>query len=149
MRARLKKILRIVIIALPVIMIVYYFYHEEKFPPGVTIDKIEIYKSQSRMLVYSKGQLIKTYKVSIGGNPAGRKEFEGDRKTPEGIYFINAKNPHSDFYKNLGVSYPSGDDIQRARKLGKQVGGDIKIHGIKNGLGFIGKFQRWINWTAG
>ncbi|MGZ3767428.1 MAG: L,D-transpeptidase family protein, partial [Mucilaginibacter sp.] len=85
MRARLKKILRIVIITLPVIMIAYYFYPEEKFPHDVTIDRIEIYKSQSRLLVYSKGQLIKTYKVSIGGNPAGQKEFEGDRKTPEGI----------------------------------------------------------------
>lgn len=101
------------------------------------------------MLVYSKGQLIKTYCVSTGWNPAGQKEYEGDRKTPEGIYFINAKNPNSDFHKNLGVSYPNADDINRARKLGKQTGGDIKIHGMKNGIGFVGKFHRWINWTAG
>jgi murein L,D-transpeptidase YafK len=143
-----KKILRIALIILPVVLIIYYFYPEKPFPKDVIVDKIEVYKSKSLMLVYSKGQLIKTYKVSTGWH-SGQKEYEGDLKTPEGIYFISDKNPNSDFHKNLGVSYPEADDIKRAHSLGKQTGGDIKIHGMKNGLGFVGKFHRWINWTAG
>ena len=100
-------------------------------------------------MAYSNGQLIKTYKISLGKNPIGDKEFEGDKKTPEGIYFINAKNPNSGYYKNLGISYPDKQDIEVSKKLGKPTGGDVKIHGIRNGIGFISKFQRWYDWTAG
>jgi len=85
----------------------------------------------------------------LGRNPVGHKEFEGDKKTPEGIYTINDKNPNSGYYKNLGVSYPNAQDIENAKKLGKPAGGDIKIHGIRNYCGIIGKFQRWADWTYG
>ncbi len=101
------------------------------------------------MVVYSNNIILKTYKISLGKNPIGDKEFEGDNKTPEGIYFINAKNSKSTCYKNLGISYPNITDIEKAKDLGKQTGGDIKIHGIINGYGFIGKFHRWVDWTAG
>jgi len=144
-----RKLFRFVFIGLLIILIAYYFYPESKFPANVIIDKIEVYKSKREMLVYSKGILIKTYKVSIGGTPVGRKEYEGDKKTPEGVYSINAKNPNSGWYKNLGVSYPNKEDVRRAKLLGKAPGGDVKIHGVKNGYAFIGKFQRWLNWTAG
>jgi len=101
------------------------------------------------MLVYSNGELIKTYKISLGKQPVGAKEFEGDKKTPEGFYFINDKNPNSGYHKNLGISYPDNDDMEYARHLGKPAGGDIKIHGIRNKIGIIGKFHRWFDWTEG
>lgn len=128
---------------------VYYFYPEKKLPNGKIIDKIEVYKSKRKMLVYSEGKLLKTYKISLGRNPVGHKEVEGDLKTPQGVYEINAKNPNSGYHKNLGVSYPNEKDIEHAKSLGKSPGGDIKIHGIRNGSGFISKFQRWKDWTAG
>lgn len=53
----------------------------------------------------------------------------------------------SGYHKNLGVSYPKQKDKENARKKGFSPGGEIKIHGIKNGLGFIGRFHRWKNWT--
>lgn len=128
---------------------IYYFFPEKKIPDDILIERIVVFKSKREMLVYSNNFILKTYKISLGKNPVGDKEFEGDNKTPEGIYFINAKNSTSSCYKNLGISYPNKPDIERAKDLGKQAGGDIKIHGIINGYGFIGKFHRWVDWTAG
>lgn len=127
----------------------YYFYPEPKLTEGVKIDKLVVYKSKRQMLAYSKGELVKTYKISLGRNPIGHKQVQGDRKTPEGLYYINDKNPYSGYHKNLGISYPNKKDRQHAQKLGKSAGGDIKIHGLRNGDGYIGKFQRWTDWTLG
>ena len=93
--------------------------------------------------------LLKHIKYQSEDNHLEKKEFKGDEKTPEGIYQINNKNAKSDYHKNLGISYPNKADIKNAKRLGKQTGGDIKIHGIKNKMGFIGKFHRWFNWTQG
>jgi len=144
----MKKMIYIILIIIFGVVI-YYFYPEKKLPKGKIIDKIEVYKSKRKMFVYSDGKLLKTYTISLGRNPVGHKEVEGDFKTPEGIYEINAKNPNSGYHKNLGVSYPNEKDIEHAKSLGKSPGGDIKIHGIRNGSGFISKFQRWKDWTAG
>jgi len=114
-----------------------------------SIDKLVVYKSKHQLLVYSNAKLIKTYKIAIGQNSVGDKEFEGDKKTPEGNYTINSKNPNSGWHKNLGVSYPNNEDIAQAKSFGKPVGGDIKIHALRNGLGFIGKFHRSYDWTNG
>jgi murein L,D-transpeptidase YafK len=62
---------------------------------------------------------------------------------------LMAKNPNSAYYKNLGVSYPNAKDRREADRLGKPVGGDIKIHGLPNQMPFIGKCHRLIDWTAG
>lgn len=127
----------------------YYFYPGEKLPGGTQIDRIVVHKSKRKMMVYCNGELQKTYKIALGRVPVGHKEYEGDMKTPEGIYTINDKNPYSGYHKNLGVSYPEEKDIKNARRLGKPTGGDIKIHGLRNGSGYIGKFHRWTDWTHG
>ncbi|MBS4013615.1 MAG: L,D-transpeptidase family protein [Bacteroidetes bacterium] len=138
------------IIFLPFLgLIIYYFSPEKKLPADIQIDKLVVLKSKRQMLAYSEGQLVKTYKISLGKQPIGAKEFQGDKKTPEGLYFINDKNPHSGYHKNLGISYPNKEDINKARTLGKPPGGDIKIHGLRNKAGLIGKFHRWIDWTLG
>ena len=130
-------------------LLVYYFYPETKLPNGIQIDNIVVNKSKREMLVYSNGILQKTYKVALSRQSIGHKEFEGDKKTPEGIYSINDKDPNSGYHKNLGISYPDKDDLENARLLGKSAGGNIKIHGLRNGVGFIGKFHRWFDWTLG
>ncbi len=144
-----SKIIRYTLLLLLIALVIYYFYPEQKLPQNIKIDSIIVYKSKRELIAYSNGQAIKTYTISLGRNPIGDKEFEGDKKTPEGIYFINAKNPNSGYYKNLGISYPNKEDIEVSKKLGRSTGGDVKIHGLKNGQGFIGKFQRWYDWTAG
>jgi len=127
----------------------YYFFPEKKLPAGVTIDKIVVFKSHHLMDVWSNGKLLKTYSISIGKNATGAKQLQGDNRTPEGSYFINDKNPNSTCYKNLGISYPDIKHAEAAKQLGKSAGGDIKIHGLLNGCGFIGKFHRWRDWTNG
>ena len=146
---RTKIIIRWILFLSITTLVAYYYYPEQKLPSNIKIDSLVVYKSKRELKVYSNGLLIKAYKISLGKNAIGDKEFEGDKKTPEGVYFINAKNPNSGYYKNLGISYPNNQDIEVSKKLGKPTGGDIKIHGLRNGIGFIGKFQRWYDWTAG
>lgn len=129
--------------------VVYYVYPEPKLPANAVVDKLLVYKSERKMEAYSNGVLLKSYTISLGGNPKGAKVYEGDRKTPEGIYTIKDKNPNSGYHKNLGISYPNKQNRARAKELGRPVGGAVKIHGLRNGIGFIGKFQRWYDWTNG
>lgn len=144
-----NKILWLTISLIFLGLTVYYFFPEEKLPADIQIDRLVVFKSKRQLLAYSNRQLVKTYKISLGRNPIGAKEIEGDKKTPEGLYFINDKNPYSGYHKNLGISYPNQDDIANAKRLGKRTGGDVKIHGLRNKTGFIGKFHRWTDWTYG
>lgn len=145
----MKKATFFIILFFIIGAVIYNLYPEKKLPTNTEIDYIIVKKSNRQLLAYSKQKLIKTYQISLGDSPVGHKEFEGDEKTPEGVYVINAKNPNSGYHKNLGVSYPNKKDITKAKLLSKDPGGDIKIHGIRNHLGFIGKFQRFSDWTNG
>ena len=145
----MKKIFLFIISFFLIGAAIYNLYPEQKLPPNTEIDYIIVKKSDRQLLAYAKHKLIKTYKISLGDSPVGHKEFEGDEKTPEGFYVINAKDPNSGYHKNLGVSYPNKRDIAKAKLLSKDPGGDIKLHGIRNHLGFIGKFQRFFDWTNG
>lgn len=130
--------------------VVYYVYPEKPLPKDKTISKLVVDKNERTLKVLDKNnQVLKTYTIVLGGNPKGDKRVQGDEKTPEGKYKIHAKNPNSDFHLNLGISYPDQQDIAKARKLGKSPGGHIKIHGLKKGMGFIGKFHRFFDWTDG
>ena len=144
--ARLVALLLILALCLPGI---WYFIPVGKIPDGVMIDRIVVYKAAHRLQAFSKGKLIVTYAIAIGKNPVGPKEFEGDLKTPEGLYTINDRNPNSGYHKNLGISYPNEQDRARAKVSGKPVGGDVKIHGLENGKGYIGRFHRLKDWTNG
>ena len=138
-----------ILLLIPIGVAVWYFYPDNPLPNGIAIDKIVVYKSKRKMEVYADDNLLKTYTIALGKNPMGHKQFEGDNRTPEGAYTINARNPNSDYHKNLGVSYPDETDKANAGKLGKSPGGHIKIHGLRNGRGYIGKFHRLKDWTAG
>ncbi|MDE3145428.1 MAG: L,D-transpeptidase family protein, partial [Bacteroidota bacterium] len=122
----MKNIFLLLFISFIIGLIVYYFLPEKELPPNSKITKIIVLKSKRKMFVYSNDILLKTYIISLGKSPIGDKQFEGDNKTPEGTYFINAKNPNSVCYKNLGISYPDKTDISEAKKFGKSTGGDIK-----------------------
>jgi murein L,D-transpeptidase YafK len=115
----------------------------------LAVDKIVIVKSDHTLTLLHAGKEIKTYKVSIGRVPVGPKERAGDHKTPEGKYIIDAKNPNSKFHLALHISYPNADDRARAARLGVDPGGEIEIHGLENGLGWIGPLQRETDWTDG
>jgi murein L,D-transpeptidase YafK len=144
----MKKIL-LLILAFAVGGLIYANYSTDSLPPDTRIDSLLVYKSQHYMDAYSQGKRIKRYTVSLGRHAVGHKMKEGDKRTPEGRYVINAKNSASAYHKNLGISYPNAADRRTARSLGVSPGGDVKIHGLRNGLGFIGRFHRFRDWTAG
>lgn len=145
----MQKIIISVIIIL-VIAVVFYNYNPiKKLSSNIVVDSILVLKSKRELIAFSNGIAVKTYKIALGKQPIGSKEIEGDNKTPEGIYTINDKNENSAFYKNLGVSYPNELQIENAKRVGKNPGGDIKIHGLRNGIGFLNKFHRLFDWTAG
>ncbi|MHA3789846.1 L,D-transpeptidase family protein [Flavobacterium hauense] len=137
------------VLLLPIVAVAWYWYPGKPLPEGIIIDKLVVYKSKRKMEAYANGSLVKTYDIALGKDPVGHKQCEGDNKTPEGSYIINARNPNSAYHKNLGVSYPNETDKANAVKLGKPAGGDIKIHGLKNGRGYIGKCHCLKDWTAG
>jgi murein L,D-transpeptidase YafK len=119
------------------------------FASDIIADKVVIEKKARRLTLFSKGQAIKTYSVALGRNPDGPKEREGDNKTPEGVYTIDSRNNKSRYHLSLHISYPSPQDVKRAKALRVSPGGNIMIHGIMNGLGWIGRFHRWLDWTKG
>ena len=112
-------------------------------------DKVLIEKKERRLTLLSKGEVIKTYKIALGGNPVGPKERQGDNKTPEGTYIIDSRNRDSGYHLSLHISSPNEKDKMRAKELGVSPGGDIMIHGIKNGLSWVGVSHAEVDWTKG
>ena len=95
----------------------------------VTIDEVHVYKAQRQVQVLQKGVVIKTYAMRLGFAPIGHKTTEGDGKTPEGSYTLDWRNPNSQFYKSLHISYPNANDTAQAKARGVSAGGDVMIHG--------------------
>ena len=112
-------------------------------------DHIVVVKSKRILNLECAGKQIRTYKVALGGNPVGAKERQGDHKTPEGHYLIDAKNEHSQFHLSVHVSYPSAADRVRAARLGVSPGGDIMIHGLPPKFAWVGALHRQTDWTDG
>lgn len=112
--------------------------------PGQTADLIIIDKYDRTLNLFDKqGLRIAVYQISLGQEP-GMKTQEGDNKTPEGVYMIDYHKSDSAFHKALHLDYPNEDD----KKAGR-TGSNIMIHGIRNGLGFLGRAQSWVDWSAG
>ena len=116
---------------------------------NIHADQILVVKSQHSMTLLANGKVLKTYKVALGRGDGKAKQREGDHETPEGHYIIDNRNAHSHFHRALHISYPNIDDRKRAQAAGVSSGGQIMIHGIQNGLGWIGSLQHEIDWTDG
>ncbi len=114
-----------------------------------SIDSFQVLKSKRRLLFFRNGEVSGEFRISLGFCPRGKKHFEKDGKTPEGLYKIDGKNPNSIAHKNLGISYPNEVDQQYSKKFGKKSGGSIKIHGLLNKYKKLGKMHRFYDWTAG
>jgi murein L,D-transpeptidase YafK len=112
-------------------------------------DQVVVVKSERTLTLFSQGKVLRTYKMALGGVPVGAKEQEGDHKTPEGHYILDRRNAKSRYYKSIHVSYPSEQDKQRAAQRGVSAGGDIMIHGLPNGFGWLGATHRARDWTDG
>lgn len=122
---------------------------DSPLPHGTQADLVVVRKSARRLLVYAQGSVVREYRVALGRNPVGPKERVGDYRTPEGWYVIDQHNPNSSFHLSLHVSYPSADDSTHALASGYQPGGDIMIHGLPNGIGWLGRKRLATDWTDG
>ncbi len=113
--------------------------------------QVIVYKSERRMdLLDKSGNVLRTYLVSLGKTPEGHKQKEGDGKTPEGRYIIDARNENSKFHLSLRISYPDASDRSRAKKNNVSPGGGIFIHGTPNGKGWMRwKYNKNKDWTDG
>ncbi len=149
MKSRLKSIGLIVAIAIVAVALRVANSHDNPLPTNAPADRVVVVKSQRQLSLYSGQQLLKTYSVSLGRSPVGDKVQQGDHKTPEGNYILDRHNPSSRFYRSIHVSYPTTQQVAAARQRGVSPGGDIFIHGLPNGIGWLGRFHRAIDWTDG
>ncbi|MEO7714257.1 MAG: L,D-transpeptidase family protein [Gemmatimonadaceae bacterium] len=117
--------------------------------PVPLADSIVVEKKARRLTLYHQGRALRSYRVALGANPVGDKRVAGDRRTPEGVFQIDWKNEKSDFHLALHISYPDSAHRARAEALGMSPGGDILIHGLRNGSGASGAFHRTADWTDG
>jgi len=118
-------------------------------PKTFSADSMVLDKSDRRLTLYHDGRLVKTYEVALGKNPVGTKVRRGDSRTPEGLYFIEGRNPRSKYHLSLRISYPADRDRMRAAKLGVSTGGDIMIHGLPKAFQSVGSLHRQQDWTEG
>jgi murein L,D-transpeptidase YafK len=112
-------------------------------------DQVIVIKHEHTLTLLSHGRVLKTYKISLGGSPIGQKQQQGDHKTPEGRYILDRRNTRSRFYRSIHISYPSPEDRARAAQAGVDPGGDVMIHGLPNGFGWLGELHRSLDWTDG
>lgn len=112
-------------------------------------DKVLVIKSKRVLMLLSRGDIIRTYKVALGKQPTGRKMRAGDKRTPEGTYILDSRNADSRFHLALHISYPNESDVLSAHKRGVTPGGDIMIHGLPADLARVGKLHRLSDWTNG
>lgn len=113
------------------------------------VDRILIEKALRKLTLLNGDRPVRSYKVALGAEPKGHKRREGDQRTPEGTYSIDARNPNSDFFLSLRISYPNEQDLARAKARGQDPGGQIMIHGLRNGRGWIGSRHQRNDWTDG
>lgn len=123
--------------------------NRDPLPESARADYVLVLKSEHRLDLLSGGNVLKSYRVALGRGGAAAKQRQGDHLTPEGVYILDRRNTRSRFYRSIHVSYPNPADRERARRMGADPGGDIMVHGVTNGLGWLGALHRTIDWTDG
>lgn len=118
-------------------------------PAAPKADLVEVFKSRRELILLQGGKVLKTYRVALGLQPVDPKVRRGDHKTPEGRYVLDRRNPRSSYHRSIHISYPNREDLARAKRLGVPPGGDIFLHGLPNGQGWIGAAHRAVDWTWG
>jgi murein L,D-transpeptidase YafK len=118
-------------------------------PEQMLADRVVVRKSERRMYLMHRETVLRSYRVALGLNPVGPKEQEGDSRTPEGHYTLTRRNPRSEYFLSIQVSYPNDRDMQRARRNRLVPGGSIMIHGLPNDLRREPTYYEKRDWTDG
>ena len=112
-------------------------------------DSLVVEKGKRRLVLFYRGEVVRTYYVALGRNPVGDKQRIGDNRTPEGLFYIEGRNPNSRYHLSLRISYPDSAHRVRSAKLGVAPGGDIMIHGLPAEQAAFGPAHRDFDWTNG
>lgn len=112
-------------------------------------DRVIVEKTGRRLVLMRDGSVLREYPIKLGLNPSGHKERSGDFRTPEGSYRLVRRNPRSDYFLSIQVSYPNSDDVKRARQNGWDAGGAIMIHGLPNFMRHPPEYYETRDWTDG
>ena len=112
-------------------------------------DRVIIEKADRKLHLMQNGAVFRTFDIALGIRPNGDKEYEGDFRTPEGTYLLDTRNPNSEYFLSIHVSYPNGQDIREARAKGVDPGGAIMIHGQPNVPTRSEAYYRTQDWTNG
>lgn len=112
------------------------------------IDKVLVLKSEQKLHLMHRGEVVKSYRVSLG-KKQGPKQYEGDQRTPEGIYWINWRQHSKKYNLAMHISYPNANDLKHAYSLNKPAGGMIMLHGTPTDEDYPEWYFRTLNWTDG
>ncbi len=101
---------------------------------------IVVSKSSHTLSLYSNGKFLKSYHVELGSGGPANKSVVGDKKTPEGEFYITEKTVYSpaDYYLGtrwMEFNYPNIAAAQRGLNSGiinKETYNEI-VNAIKNG----------------
>jgi murein L,D-transpeptidase YafK len=112
-------------------------------------DRIVVHKAERRLYLMRGSSVLRSYRVALGLNPVGQKERAGDSRTPEGKYYLTRRNPRSDYFLSIQVSYPNERDVRRAHRNRLDPGGLIMIHGLPNQPHRLPDYYESQDWTDG
>jgi murein L,D-transpeptidase YafK len=113
------------------------------------VDHVVVRKSERRLYLMDGNKVVRSFKIALGRDPVGPKERSGDFRTPEGWYRLERRNPRSEFFLSIEISYPNASDTHRAELHHWQPGGSIMIHGLPNRLTNLPSYYRHADWTDG
>ncbi len=113
------------------------------------VDLVVVYKEARLLQLRKSGQIVRSFDIALGVEPEGHKLYEGDGRTPEGVYTLDWRNPDSQFYRSIHISYPREDDREAALRRGQSPGGMIMIHGMPNGRRAVDMGHPLSDWTNG
>lgn len=112
-------------------------------------DLVVVEKAKRKLHLMQDGEVFRSFEIALGIRPDGDKLREGDFKTPEGRYLLDMRNPDSEFFLSIHISYPNRQDRREARQLGVDPGGAIMIHGQPNLPTKSETYYRTQDWTNG
>lgn len=119
----------------------------EDFPVA---DRVIIEKDARLLHLVQDDEIFRTFRIALGISPVGDKLREGDFKTPEGKYLLDGRNPNSDFFLSIHISYPDPVDWRQASEAGyENPGSAIMIHGQPNSPTYSETYYRTQDWTNG
>jgi murein L,D-transpeptidase YafK len=118
-------------------------------PKDARADEIIVLKSKRKLVLMAGGQAVKSYNISLGGDPIGQKVQRGDGRTPEGMFYVDQRIPTTAYHAALHISYPRVQDRALAESQGASADEEIMIQGIRRGFGWLGRYHRLTNWTNG